>query len=358
VQTFEYIHWAKTQTPVKYNLARSGVVDLHLSDLPFALNELDITGLNVYGHRKLIHAIAERYRVESNQVVLTQGTSFANHLVCAGLLQPGDQVIVEQPAYEVLHKLPLLFHAQVVRLPRRYENHFQIDPDELKKLMSDKVRLIVLTDLHNPSGVKLEPGILEQIGRIARNYGVYVLVDEVYLESYYENRPPLSAKSNDAFITTSSLTKAYGLSGLRCGWIICEAQLAQKLRLLNDFFGVVGVFISEQIGAVVMQNLEALAAIHRSYLSMNVCQVYGFVDENPLLEWIPPDAGMIAFPKLKSRHDSQKLARLLREKYQTSIVPGSFFEMPQHFRIAWGLETEALKTGLQHVGQALAEIED
>ncbi len=358
MHTFDYMRWAKTQLPVKYNLARSGVRDLHLSDLPFALSDLDIAGANVYGHKMLIHAIAQRFHIEEQQIVLAQGTSFANHLVCAGLLQPGDTVLVEQPAYEVLYKLPLLFHAHVLRLPRRYENRFQIDPDELKKLMSDKVRLIILTDLHNPSGVKLEPGILEQIGRIARDYGAHVLVDEVYLESYYENRPPIAARLDGAFITTSSLTKAYGLSGLRCGWIICQANLAHRLRLLNDFFGVVGVFISEQIGAMLMRNLDALASLHRGYLSENLRHVSDFVEGHPPLEWVPPTAGMIAFPKLKGVMDSQKLAELLREKYQTAIVPGRFFEMPQHFRVAWGLETKALKTGLRQLEQALTEVAD
>jgi aspartate/methionine/tyrosine aminotransferase len=351
--SFDYMVWAKSHPPVKYNLARSGVKDLRLSDLGLEPHNLEICGANAYGHEKLLQAIALRYRIDARQIVLAQGTSFANYLVCAGLLQPGDEAIVEQPAYEVLYKLPRLFHAYVKRLPRRYENGFQIDPDELKRMMSDRVRLIVLTDLHNPSGIKLDPDLLRRIGEIAALHGAHVLMDEVYLESWYDRRPPVAALTSETFITTSSLTKAYGLSGLRCGWIICQAELARQLWRLNDFFGVIGVFISEQIAALAMQRIDAIGAIHREQLADNLDRVANFINGNAALEWIPPDGGTVGFPRITDKVNSQDLAQILRKEYSTSIVPGDFFEMPQHFRLGWGLASDGLEQGLKNIAEAL-----
>lgn len=352
---FEYMSWAKSQRPGHYNLARSGVVQLHLSDLPIEHTALDINGNNVYGYQPLLQAIATRYGVEEEQVVLTQGASFANYLVHAALLHPGDEAIVEQPTYEVLHKLPLLFHAAVKRLPRRFDNKFQIDPDDLRRLVTDRTRLIVLTNLHNPAGVRIDDNTLIEIGDIAGRVGARVLVDEVYLETYYRNRPLVAARLGDTFITTSSLTKAYGLDGLRCGWVICERGLAAQLRQLYDFCGVVGVFIAEQIGAAVFAHLETIAEKHRGYIRQNLQQMHAFMDEHPQLQWAEPDNGVIAFPKLTNSATADHLAEVLRRKYDVLIVPGHFFESPAHFRIAWGIPSEKFSAALDRLEQALQE---
>jgi len=350
---FDYMTWAKSLPPVRFNLARSGVMKIHRTDLSLEVEGFDINGPNEYGYEPLKQSIAARYHVRPEQVVLTQGASFANHLVYAALLQPGDEAIVEQPAYEVLHKLPLLFHASVKRLPRQMENQYQIDPDDLKKLISNRTRLIVLTNLHNPTGARLEDDILKEIGRIAESYNAHVLVDEVYLEAYYQERPAAAATLGDTFITTSSLTKAYGLDGLRCGWIICKEKLATRLRRLNDFYGVVGVFIAEQIGAALFAQLKEIAKIHQGYLLENKRRFRSFLDNYNLLQCLMPDAGMIAFPALMGIDSSHEFVTLALKKFDIALVPGRFFESPAHFRIAWGLPTKEFTKALERLKNAL-----
>lgn len=343
--TFDYMIWAKNLRPAKFNLARSGVQQMHFSDLGIDASFLDVNGPNAYGFQALISAIAERYNVEPSCVVLTQGASFANSLVHAALLQPGDEVIVEQPAYEVLHKLPSLFHAQVRRLPRYFENGFQADPADLKKLLTTKTRLIVLTNMHNPSGVRITNDALATLGKIAKNYNAKILIDEVYLETYYDERPPVAASLGDAFITTSSLTKAFGLDGLRCGWIICEEKLAEELRKLNDFFGVVGAFIAEQISSFAFQKLDSIGKQLKPLLAENLKLMDDFIKTHQSLEWVKPDGGIIAFPRLHS-DKADIFADALFSKHDISVVPGRFFEMPEHFRIAWGVPRELFKKAL------------
>ena len=346
------MYWAKTHPPAEFNLARSGVQMLSLRDLDIDPAELDVNGPNAYGYMALREAIAQRFSFDRAGVVLTQGTSFANHLVMAALLEPGDEVIVEHPTYEVLHKLPLLFHAKVKRLPRRFENRFQIDPAELQRLISEHTRLIVLTNSHNPSGVTLSPDILREVAILAERHGCHVLFDEVYLESYYGRRPSVAASLSEHFITTSSLTKAYGLDGLRCGWILCENRLAERLRRLNDFFGVAGAFIAEQLGAHIFPQLDGLAARHRTYCEKNYRAFRDFASRHPRLQWVDPGGGLIAFPKLLDG-DADSFVDDVRKRYHVSLVPGRFFEMPQHFRIAWGVAEDTFAQALSRIASAL-----
>ena len=345
--------WAKSQPSVRYNLARSGVPKLSLRDLPIDLSEVDINGPNSYGFEKLLHQIAQRYGVASNRIVLTQGTSFANYLAYAGILRPGDEVIVEDPTYQVLAQLPELFGAKTVTLPRRFENNYQIDLAELRKKCSSRTRLIVLTNLHNPSGVLLRQDVLREIGQIAARQRAWVLVDEVYLETLYQRRPPAATSLGDNFISTCSLTKGYGLDGLRCGWLICHEKLADQLRKLNDFMGVVGVFISENLSALLFPHLSAIGARHEMILKQNFTALLELLDSHPEWRCVLPDGPMIAFPRHQGIHDIEPFVGRLRDEHETLIVPGKFFGQSAHFRIACGIEPIDFSAALDRLSRIL-----
>src|SRR5262249_50080832 len=152
-----------------------------------------------------------------------------NYLAMSAVLEPGDEVVIEDPAYDPMVEIGHYLGAVVKRIPRRPENKFQIDVSELKKIVSGKTKLIVLTNLHNPSGVLIEKSVLREIGEVARSAGALVMVDEVYLELLFD-RPLRSAfHLGEHFLVTSSLTKAYGLSGLRCGWILAAPELCERM---------------------------------------------------------------------------------------------------------------------------------
>ena len=348
-----YMHWAKTRSVAKYNLATSGLGNVKLSELRVSLNDIEITE-GGYGYQPLVQAIATRYRVAPEEVVTAAGTSFANHLAMAALIKPGDEVLFEHPAYEPMLALAHYLGADVKRFSRRFEDEFQISVPDLERLVTPKTRLIVITNLHNPSGVLINDATMKQIGEIARRVGARVLVDEVYMETLFEESPPTSFHLGEEFVVTSSLTKAFGLSGLRCGWILAQAELAKRMWLLNDLFASTAVHAGERLSVVAMQQLEGIGDRAQQLLARNRRILNEFLDTREDLEVVRPEFGTVMFPRV--RHGtSERLCQLLREKYETSVVPGVFFEMPAHFRVGMAGDTDVLINGLERLGLALKE---
>ncbi len=320
----------------------------------FRLTDLEITN-GGYGYRPLIDLIAQRYRVAAEEVVTAAGTTFANHLAMAALIKPGDEILFEQPAYEPMLALAYYLGANVKRFSRRFENGFEIPLDELESLVTAKTRLIVITNLHNPSGVLIDESTMKRIGDLARKVGARVLVDEVYMETLFEDSPRTSFHLGTEFVVTSSLTKAFGLSGLRCGWIFAEPELAKRMWLVNDLFASTPVHSGERLSVVAMQQLEEIGGRAKQLLDRNRQLLNEFLDTRADLEVVRPQFGTVMFPRVLNG-SSEELCRLLREKYETSVVPGRFFEMPAHFRIGMAGETETLEEGLDRLGKALDEL--
>ena len=354
VVTSSYMNWAKTSSTATFNLATSGVGNLKLRELRVSLDDLEITD-GGYGYQPLIQAIANRYRVDPASVVTAAGTTFANHLAVAALIKPGDEVLVEHPAYEPLLAAIRYLGAQVKRFSRRFEDGFQVSLEELESLVTRNTRLIVITNLHNPSGVLIDTETMKQIGEIARRAGTRVLVDEVYMETLFEESPRTHFHLGNEFVITSSLTKAFGLSGLRCGWIFAEPELARQMWLLNDLFASTPVHAGERLSVVAMQQLAEIGGRAQQLLDRNRRRLNEFLDTREELEVIRPEFGTVMFPRVR-RESSDGLCQLLREKYETSVVPGRFFEMPSHFRIGITAETDVLEAGLERLAKAMEEL--
>ena len=356
VKASEYMEWAKTCSQSRFSLATSGLLNYPLSELDITLEEIELSGPSWYGYEPLQRALAARCRVSPDNVVAANGTSLANHLAMAALVERGDQVLIEHPAYEPLISLAHYLGAEVKRFARQVEEAFRIDPRGLERVVSDKTRLIVITNLHNPTGALTDDETLAQIGEIARSVGARVLVDEVYLETLFE-RATSAFHLGDEFVVTSSLTKAYGLSGLRCGWILAEAGLAKRIWRLNDLFGVIPAHSAERLSVIALNKLDAIGARAKALLETNRPVLERFLRARDELETIETHFGTTAFPRLK-RGSVEELCGLLREKYETTVVPGKFFDMPDHFRIGIGGEPEILAAGLERLGYALDEISD
>lgn len=354
VMTSAYMNWAKTSSVAKYNLATSGLGNLKLRELRVSLDDLEITN-GGYGYQPLVESIAKRYRVATEEVVTAAGTTFANHLAMAALIKPGDEVLFEHPAYEPMLALTYYLGAKVKRFSRRFENGFGISLDELESLITPNTRLIVITNLHNPSGVLVADNEIKKIGELARKVGARVLIDEVYMETLFGESPRTSFHLGSEFVVTSSLTKAFGLSGLRCGWILAEPALAKRMWLLNDLFASTPVHSGERLSVVAMQQLEEIGARAKQLFDRNRQLLNEFLDTREDLEVVRPQFGTVMFPRVRGG-SSEELCRVLREKYETTVVPGRFFEMPAHFRIGIAGETATLEAGLERLGKALDEI--
>jgi aspartate/methionine/tyrosine aminotransferase len=335
-------------------LATSGVGAFPLRDLPFDFTRLEIHGDNSYGYAPLQCAIARHAGVEPECVVEAAGTSMANHLAMAAILEPGDEVLMEQPVYGPILDAARYLEADIRRFARRPEDAFAVDPAEVRHALTPRTRLIVLTNLHNPSSVLTPEAALREIGEIAAEAGALVLVDEVYLDAVYERTPRSAFQLGPRFVVTSSLTKVYGVSGLRCGWILAQPELAWKMRRLNDIYGATPVYLAELLGVAAFENLGLLRDRARRVLEADRALLAAFLERHPEMPAPPTDFGTTCFARLPGGDADAFLARL-RAEQETSAVPGRFFEMPGYIRIGMGVNTEMFREGLRRLELALGQ---
>ncbi len=182
-----YIEWAKLRSKARYHLATSDVCALPVADLHPQLADLEISGSDGYGYAPLLEKLSAKSGVPTENIVHAQGTSMANHLAMAALLEPGDEVLIEEPSYGPIVSTAEYLGATIRRFPRKFESGFQLDPREIERNISPRTRLVVLANLHNPSGVRTADTKLRTAGEIARSMRAHVLVDEVYLETCFDS---------------------------------------------------------------------------------------------------------------------------------------------------------------------------
>jgi aspartate/methionine/tyrosine aminotransferase len=348
----DYMHWSKTQSRARFNLATSGVAPFPLRELPVNLEELEINGDNSYGYAPLQQALAAHHGVDPECIVESAGTSMANHLAMAAISEPGDEVLIEHPTYGPILDVACYLEANVKRFRRAEENGWAIDPAEIRRCVTPKTGLIVITNLHNPTSALTPESVLREIGDIARSVDALVLVDEVYLDAVYENTPRTSFHLGREFVVTSSLTKVYGVSGLRCGWILAQPDLAWKMRRLNDLYAATPVYPGELLSVAAFKHLNLLRERARRIVEADRNVLRGFLAQQSGVSAVQTDWGTTSFVKLRHGSADTFLERL-RLEFETSAVPGRFFEMPDHFRIGMGVNTEMFAEGLNRIGRAL-----
>lgn len=350
----EYLLWAKRRPHPANDLGRSDVVACTLADLPGARDALEVTGRNDEGWEPLVERVAARYGVRPGQVATATGTSGANFLVCAALLRPGDDVVVERPAYDPLLAVPVMLGASLVRFERRFEDGFRLDFDRLAAALTPRTRLIILTNPHNPTGVLTGVGDMRRLGELAERHGCFVLADEIYMDAVPGGALPAAATLSPRIISTASLTKAYGLAGLRCGWALADTNTCEEIRRARDLVDGTGSVLAERAAAMAFDALPSLAARARAILAPNFERFDAFMAGQPALEWVVPAGGTVAFPRLRARISADVFADRLLRDFDTAVVPGRFFDAPAHFRVALGIPADTLARGLDAVGQALA----
>jgi hypothetical protein len=352
----EYLRWAKTRPPARFDLTSSGVPYLPLRDLAVTIDDLEISGTGAYGYAPLQQAIAARYRVDVSCVASAMGASMANLLALAAVVRPGDELLIEHPTYEPLIATARWLGAEVRSFARRPDDGFRLDPAEVERRMTDRTRAVVITNLHNPSSSLADDDTLRQIGEIAARAGARVIVDEVYLDALWEAAPRTCFHLGETFIATNSLTKVYGLNGLRCGWILAAPEIIERAWRLTELFNNIGVHAAERLSLTAFRNLDAIALRSRTLLDANAAALNEFYAAHADFLHAPPHAhGTVSFPRLRSS-DADELCELLTSRYEAAVVPGRFFGMPGHLRIGLGVDPAALREGLERLGSALDEL--
>jgi aspartate/methionine/tyrosine aminotransferase len=351
-----YMRWAKEHAAARFNLANSGLLGCAAGDLDLAPGDVLVNGPNADGYPPLLAAIGALYGVDPARVVPAAGTSGANFLALATLIEPGDEVLVEQPTYEPILAALGFLGAQVRRFGRPFENGWRVDLENITHALSHygKVRVVVLTSPHNPSGVLIAPEEVAEVARLAAEHGAWLLVDEVYRDVWFGEAPPSHVHLAPNVLATNSLTKSYGLSGLRCGWVLCPTvELADRMRRVNDFMGAAGSMPSDALALAALRQLPRLTERSRAILDPNIERVHAFLAEHEEhLDCVVPRRSITLFPRLRKEADSEPLHDWLRRR-DTSIVPGKFFEDPRHFRLGFALPADVVEQGLQNLSQGL-----
>jgi aspartate/methionine/tyrosine aminotransferase len=260
--------------------------------------------------------------------------------------------LIEHPAYGPILDVAHYLEANVKRFRRIDETGWAIDPKAVRDCITSKTRLIVITNLHNPTSALTPDWVLQEVGDIARSVGAFVLVDEVYLDAVYKDTPRTSFHLGPEFVVTSSLTKVYGVSGLRCGWILAPPDLAWKMRRLNDLYSATPVYPGQLLAVAVFKHLNRLREKARRIVEADRKLLRDFLVKQSGVSAVWTDWGTTSFVQLEQGNADDFLERL-RTKFETSAVPGRFFEMPDHFRIGLGMNTEMFAEGLNRISRAL-----
>ena len=350
----DYMHWAKFKPPVRHALTTSEVPHFRMDRLPLSIDDLELDGASHPRYAPLRERIAERYGVSALQVVAADGTSMANFLAMAALIAPGDEVLIEQPTYEPLLGAASFLGAEIIRFERKAADAFRLDPAAIERMLSPRTRLIVITNLHNPSSTLADEAELRAVGELAARVGARLLVDEVYLDAALPPRRS-SVHLGPEFVITNSLTKVYGLSGLRCGWILAEPQLAERMWRLNDLFGVNQAHPAERLACVAFDHIDEIVGDNPAMLERNRSLFNAFIAGREDVDGAPAEHGITAFPRWAGG-DTQRLDDHLREHYDAAVVPGRWFETPDHFRVGFGLLPDEFEEALARLASGLDDL--
>ena len=352
-----YLYWAKTRRPALIDLAGSNLLHCTMDDLPGARAALDLRAPNDNGYAPVVSAIAAHYDVDPQRVVTGTGCSGANFIAISALVAACDDVLIERPTYDPLIGACRLMGANVRRFDRREDAAFGIDIGAVRNTLTPRTRLIIVTSPHNPSGVSLGRDTLAALAGLASETGAHLLVDEVYHDgaSFVRGTEPArstAARLDGPVIVTSSLTKSYGLAGLRSGWAIAPPATAERMRRTRDVIDNASSGPSDLLAALAWSQHARLAERARALLATNVAIAREFFAAHPQFQLPEPPCCSVAFPRIADVSDAGLFIQTLLERHGVAVAPGRFFESPARFRVSLAGATTALETGLRRMAEA------
>lgn len=367
-----YLHWAKTRPAAAFDLAGSNLLACTLDDLPGAREAVELTAPDQGGYPPLVEAIAAHYGVATERVVTASGCSAANFLAIGALVGPGDTVLMEGPWYDQITGACRLLGARVETFERRFDEGYRIDVGALRARITPGTKLVIITSPHNPSGMATDRDTLVALQAMAEEAGVHVLVDEVYLDvtNLLHDPPPAekpetapraagrytpAALVGDRLLSISSLTKSYGLSGLRCGWVIAAPKVAERARRVRDVIDNIGAAPADRLSALAFAQIDHLAARACKLVSTNIDLARAFFARHPQLQLAGPIGATVVFPRLAGVSVTGPFVTRLFAEHGVAVVAGSFFGAPAHIRISLGGRTETLGAGLERMDRMLED---
>ncbi len=347
---------------IRCNLAESSVADMRLRDLHVALDDLVLMYGDHLGHPAMRALIAaDDPGLTAADVLLVPGAAAALFIVATTLLAPGDRVVVARPNYATNLETPRAIGAEVAFLDLRHEDGWRVDPERLRALMTPETRLVSLTSPHNPTGQVIEPGAMREIvAMVEAHPRASLLVDETYREMAFDGPAPLIAGRSERAIGVSSLSKAFGLPGIRLGWITCrDRALMERFLAAKEQILITNSVVDEAIGHEALRRRADLLPPIRAGIRTALDAVRGWIGADDRFEWVEPRGGVVGFPRLRPDVDLDLDAFYagLFERHGTLVGPGHWFDQPRrHFRLGYGWPTpDRLAEGLANLSAAASE---
>ena len=348
---FGLLHWFEESAEGFIHISHSEMLGFRFSEFGKPFPDLDLGEATPRGTLRLRSLIGAHHRAWPDNVLVCNGASEANFLVHAALLEAENHVLAEVPLYPPLAEMPAGFAASVTRVPRLPGEGWRLDLDALERAITAKTKLVVLTNLNNPTAAALTESDLRRLADLAEAHRFHVHVDETFRELAFDDAPPSAAQFGERFVVTSTVTKVYGLGGLRLGWVVASPDVAARIKGVKDYTSVCPSGVSEELAAWALERKDAFLARAQAILEPNRRVVRAWLERNPEVHGVLPPGGNLCFPKLPV--DVDALANRLRERYKVVIAPGRFFGMPEHFRLGLGGRTVDLEKGLASLDVAM-----
>ena len=350
---------------IRHNLAESSVADAALGDL-----SADLGGLVLqYGDHLGLPALRELVAADGagvtpDDVLITPGAVAALFIIHTTLLGAGSHAIVARPNYATNVETPRTVGADVEYLDLAFEDGWAVDPDRIAAMLRPETRLVSLTTPHNPTGATLSRETLDAVIGLVERHGVArLLVDETYRQMTFGEALPVAASLSDRVISVSSLSKTYGLPGIRVGWLVTrDPALLGRFLAAKEQILISGSLVDETIAVRALERRPTWLPEIRDRIATAFSVTASWIDGNPRFEWVPPRGGVVGFPRIRPEVaaglDVDRFYDVLFERHGTIVGPGHWFEQPRtSFRLGYGWPTlDDLRGGLAALDAALDEV--
>jgi aspartate/methionine/tyrosine aminotransferase len=348
---------------IRRNLAESSVADASLGDLAAGLEGLVLQYGDHLGLPELRAAIAADVPgADPDDVMVTPGAVAALFILHTSLLEPGDHIVVARPNYATNVETPRAIGADVSYLDLAFDDGWAVDPARIAALMTPRTRLVSLTTPHNPTGSTLDEATLHEVIELVERTGARLLLDETYREMTFDDPLPVAASLSTSVISVSSLSKTYGLPGIRIGWLVTRDRgLRDRLLAAKEQILISGSLVDETIALGALRRRPSWLPAIRERIDAAYAMTAEWLDGHEWLEWIPPQGGVVGFPRIRRSAgvDVDAFYRILFEEHGTIVGPGHWFEQPRsHFRLGYGWPApDELREGLAAIDAALEAAE-
>lgn len=372
IEPFALERWLTThELHVTYDIAESGIYPLSVRDLlamepPHErdqaleqLLDLRLGYSEANGSLKLRSLLAATYaNCGPENILVTTGAIEANFLLFNVLLDPGDHVVALYPAYQQLYSVPRALGCDVSLWRIRPETGFRYDVDELERLVTPRTRLIVINSPHNPTGAMLSEDDMQRVYHIAHAVGARVLSDEAYRWLTHPLGEALASPMYNlgpAGISVGTLSKPFGLPGLRIGWVAAPKEIVARCWEMRDYVSLSPGKLNDTLAILALKHLDQIVERNQAIIGANLARTESWIAQHAgILSWRPPRGGLLALLHYNLDILSLELANKLATEYSVMLAPGSAFGFEHHLRIGIGQEPSIFAAGLERASDCFA----